>query len=618
MEKAHRAAAAALLATLFFLAGGAALRESTAVDEVAHIGAGLSYLQRLDLRLNPEHPPLGKLLAAIPLALRGTYADYSSSSWKLSEEFFNAYTTEWIFGDAVVGRWNDWKSTLLWARFPMLILTLVLGWFVYHYGSRIGGSAGSLLCLAAYATTPAFLVFGPLVITDLPVTLFSLVALWQLGEIWAAPSSGNALRFGLAFAASMLSKFTGVLIIPVVFVLFWQTRFWPTAAQPVNFDERKAWRRARWRCVFRGVLWAALFVYALYFIFSWNQPDNALDRIGSGSWAWVIRRPLMPLWLYLRGFLLMLYMGSRPMFLVGQTHPHGLPYYFPFVFALKSTLSFLLLLLLAAAAAILSRKLDRAAIPEAVRPHWRVLMIGFFVFLSACLASRMDISIRHFMLPIALLILMLAPLPRKIGVLAPRLGWQAATLVLVLTSFVPVLTAYPHLVPFVNSLAFGHPVYWLLNDSNVSWNESLPEVERFVREQHLAEIKLDWASLSDPALVVPQAQPWDCQSPGDQDAGHWVAVSAVAILEDHNCGYLQQYPHQSLAGGSFYVFKLPEPIPPAGSPGGPPLASEHRMMWGLPMDLRAWAINVERHPEQLRSELADLMQKFQQQQASGK
>ena len=178
---AHCLAAAGLLIVMFFLAGGAALHESATVDEIAHVGAGLSYLQRLDLRLNPEHPPLGKVLAAIPLALRGTHADYSGPAWKLSTDFFNAFGAQWVFGDAVLGRWNDWKSTLMWARLPMLILTLLLGWFVYRYGTRLGGPWGGLLCLTAYITTPAFLVFGPLVITDLPVTLFSIIALWQLG-----------------------------------------------------------------------------------------------------------------------------------------------------------------------------------------------------------------------------------------------------------------------------------------------------------------------------------------------------------------------------------------------------------------------------------------------------
>ena len=65
-----------LLALLAVLAGSAAFRESVAIDELAHIGAGVSYWQKLDLRFNPEHPPLVKLLAAAPLVARGVRADY--------------------------------------------------------------------------------------------------------------------------------------------------------------------------------------------------------------------------------------------------------------------------------------------------------------------------------------------------------------------------------------------------------------------------------------------------------------------------------------------------------------------------------------------------------------
>jgi hypothetical protein len=36
-------------------------------------------------------------------------------------------------------------------------------------------------------------------------------------------------------------------------------------------------------------------------------------------------------------------------------------------------------------------------------------------------------------------------------------------------------------------------------------------------------------------------------------------------------------------------------------------------MWGLPFDLRGWAVNVQRHPERLPAEMQDLMQKFQRQ-----
>src|SRR6516162_4997883 len=173
-----------LLALMAALAGGAALRESVTTDEVAHIGAGVSYLQKLDLRMNPEHPPLPKMLAALPLVFRGVRADYTHISWTASDKFFPAFLGQWVFGAWLLEKWNEPRATLAWARLPMLLLTLALGWAVFVCARRLGGSWGGLLCLSVYVSTPAFLAFGPLVHTDVAVTLFSLLALWAFAEVW--------------------------------------------------------------------------------------------------------------------------------------------------------------------------------------------------------------------------------------------------------------------------------------------------------------------------------------------------------------------------------------------------------------------------------------------------
>src|SRR6266403_2405965 len=135
-------AVAALLALMALLAGGAALRESVTVDEVAHIGAGVSYLQKLDLRMNEEHPPLAKVVAALPLVLRRVHADYSHISWTFSSKNFNEFLGEWVFGHWLIMRWNDPYSTVFWARVPMLLITLLLGLVLYSCGRQLGGIRG--------------------------------------------------------------------------------------------------------------------------------------------------------------------------------------------------------------------------------------------------------------------------------------------------------------------------------------------------------------------------------------------------------------------------------------------------------------------------------------------
>jgi hypothetical protein len=557
--------------------------------------------------MNAEHPPLPKVLAALPLVLRGVRADYSHISWTTSEKFFPAYFAQWVFGEWLLEKWNEPKTMLAWARMPMLLLTLALGWIVYACGRRLGGAWGGLLCLSVYVSSPVFLTFGPLVHTDLAVTLFSLLTLWTFAELWRDPSRKNVLLFGLSLAGALLSKFTaGVLFFAfAAFVL--SLRWRVVTGQPGNKPELREWRRARWRATLKGALWAALIVYAFYFVFSWHQPTNALDRVGVSPAALILRRLLLPPLLYLRGVLWVLITGKRPTFILGHSYSHGVWFYFPVVFALKSSLGCLSLLLLAGVAGI-SRKArgetSAAVIPAQVAVHWRVLWVSLLVFTGVCLLSPLDISIRHFSVPIVLLILLLAPVPRMVEELRGRIRSAAAlgataVVTLAASCLFTAVRAYPYYFPYINLLSLGRPAYALVNDSNVDWNQSLPEVKRFAEQHGLQKIGLDEYGFSDATVSVPQAQLWNCQSPTGDDEGKWVTLSANMILDGHNCAWLMKYPHEALAGGSLYAVHLPTHIPAAGSADGPPLPSAFREFGGTPFDIRALLTHVIEHPDDL-------------------
>jgi len=596
-----------LLLLMAVLAGGAALRESATIDEVAHIGAGVSYLQKLDLRMNPEHPPLPKVLAALPLVCRGVRADYSHISWTTSDKFLPAFLGQWVFGDWLLVRWNDPKSVLAWARLPMLLVTLALGCAVFLYARRLGGTWGGLLCLTAYVSAPAFLAFGPLVHTDMAVTLFSLLALWIFAEMWQQPTQKNVVLFALSFAGALLSKFTaGVLF--AAFASFALSLHWRAIpGQSGSKPELRQWRRTRRRATLKGISCAALTVYGFYFVFSWHQPTSALQRFGTGPAALLLRRLLMPPLLYLGGVLWVVLSGRRGTFILGHAYSHGVWFYFPVVFALKSSLGFLGLLLLAVVAGI-SRKVRAETsipvIPAQFALHWRILWVSLLVFTGVCLLSPLDISIRHFSVPLILLIMLLAPLPRMLGELHGRsrglAGAGAASVAaLVLSCLFTAVHAYPYYLPYINPLSLGRPNYALVNDSNVDWNQGLPEVRRFAEQQRLQKIAFDQYGFSDATAFVPQAYPWNCQTPTQEDAGQWVALSAANLLEARNCVWLLQYPHTALAGGSIYAVRLPSQIPAAGSAGGPPLPGAYRTFGGFPFETRGFFSHVIQNPDDL-------------------
>ena len=595
-------AAGLVLALMALLAGGAARRESVTFDEIAHVGAGVSYLQKLDLRMNEEHPPLAKVVAALPLVMRGTHADYSHISWTFSEKFFYQYLGEWVFGHWFLMKWNDPYTTLFWARMSMLAMTLILGLILYVCGARLGGRWGGLLSLSAFATMPAFLAFGPLVITDVAVTLFWVLTVWQIPNMWRSPTQGTLVKFGLAFAGALLSKFSSGLLFFVFVGFALSLRLKPLpglrvctykpcaemSEQPVEKTELRHWRRRAWRNIAKGTLWAALFVYIVYLVLSWNQPTNSFDVIPHFPASPVLRRLLMPAWIYLRGLAgFALSAGSRPTFILGHAYPHGVWFYFPVLFVLKMQLAFLLLLLLGIAVALLIKSIApaRPILPPGLDVHWRAVWISLVVFVAACMLNRLDLSIRHFVVALALTALLLAPLPRMLELLResrPRAAiignWL--TIALVLASIVTAVRAYPNYIPYLNILSMGRPGYALVNDSNVDWNQALPQVENFVRQRGLRQVLLDEYGFSDPAAYVPQAVLWHCQQPGPHDGGQWAVVSANYMVDSGNCIWLMHYQHHVLAGGSMYAVQLPEIIPPAGQPGGPPLPTDYRYLMG--------------------------------------
>ena len=608
------------------LSGGAARRESIAIDEFAHTGAGVSYWQKLDLRLNEEHPPLSKLLAGLPLAIRGARADYSHVSWTFSgSKLFHQYLGEWAFGEWFLLRWNDPRSTIWWARLPMLLVTLLLGFVLYRLGSRLGGTWGGLLCLACYATTPAFLAFGPLVVTDVLITLFWVLTVWLMPRLWRSPSRKDLLLVALAFAGALLSKFSSGLLFLVFPAVSLSLRWRPLPEVPSQKAERRRWRRrALWNFL-KAAAWAGFFVYAVYFIFSWHQSSDSFSVIPHFPTSPLLRRLLMPPWIYLRGLGgFVMSAGSRPTFLLGHSYDHGVWFYFPVIFALKSQLSFLLLLLVGLAVGVLTRAKSATTresrpIPSGWELHWRCIWVSLVVYVGACMLNRLDISVRHFLIAIALITLLLAPLPRRLEGLSasrPQLATSAAALtcVLVVFSLVSAVRSYPNYFPYISSLGMGKPAYLLVNDSNLDWDHAFPEAEQFALTHSHAAVLLDRYGFSEPEFYAPHTRLWDCQNPAATDAGLWAVVSANNLADARNCAWLLEYSHQALAGGSMYAFHLPDPIPPAGQPGGPPERKDWHFFGGnlLPFDMRETFTACLRDPTQLEPTFARIMEIGQQ------
>src|SRR5438477_8955657 len=121
MTKAPRIlniAAIALIGTFCLQALLAVPRLSATSDEPIHLSAGYSYWQTRDFRLNPEHPPLAKLLVSLPLLFLHPQFDAASNDWQTSSEYPFGFT--FLYS-------NDADRFLFWGRIPVILLAALGG-----------------------------------------------------------------------------------------------------------------------------------------------------------------------------------------------------------------------------------------------------------------------------------------------------------------------------------------------------------------------------------------------------------------------------------------------------------------------------------------------------------
>ena len=233
---------------------------SATYDEVAHLPAGYSYLHWGDYRLNPQHPPLAKMLAALPLLWRqgwpakvdlqnedvptGPETDGESSlryAWAMSFEVNVAY---YYFGHYFLygtrpgalphpegntslvmmppepeSFYNQADDLVFWGRMPILLLGLGLALLVFLWAREWFGLAGGILSLSLFCFDPNFIAHSGLVTTDVGISLFMFGAVYFLWRICRRLEVTSVVLFLLFFGLAFVTKFSAVLLLPI----FWLT-----------------------------------------------------------------------------------------------------------------------------------------------------------------------------------------------------------------------------------------------------------------------------------------------------------------------------------------------------------------------------------------------------------
>lgn len=448
---------AALLAQMAVAMVSTAVRQTPTIDEPVYIATGVIYLREHDLRYNPEHPPLGKLIIGAGAVAAGPRLD-------------TAFTgDQYAIGPHLLYRsGNDAQQVLLAARLPVIALTLLFGLVVFAFARDLTGPAGGLVALTLYAFSPDLIAHGSLATLDVPMAGFLLTSVWLVWRARRRPRLYLPLA-GVALGAAVATKMSALPAVPVLLVLVvvsvWTFR---PARHPVVKGVLSA---AATGLLAIAVVWAAYL--AVDPRLRWTAPDDlpVIDGVRGLAAGWMpFPRPFQDGMRVQFGFEDMRWTS----FLFGDVYQGSHWYYLPAALGVKTPLGMLVLWAAGVAA--------MAAVPR-LRPAAPYVLVPTAALLAVAMTGARDLGVRYAIyLPMFLAV-------AAAGVTVVRWRWtKAATAALLLCVAVSSLRTYPYYMPYSNE-AFGGPskTHLRLHDSNVDWGQDLGRLADRLRTRYPGE-----------------------------------------------------------------------------------------------------------------------------------
>lgn len=599
-----RAATVAFLLAIFLLACLAADRaDAPTYDETTHLAAGYLHLARGDYHFQVNHPPVAKMLAAMPLLWRGIDAP-PAPRW--DAELTNRFEhRRWAWRLLYGTPGQDAQRLVSAGRIPIMVAGLGLLTLVWAWTRRLHGGVAAAGALALAAVDPNLVAHAHLVTADVPVTAFmagTMYALWRALARWRW---GPIVLAGVLLGLGIATKYTAFLLVPIVALVAVGRALdlapWPVAPWPARALRRRSSRLLAALSLIVIVMGlAGLTLWAAYRFRAAAAPDGPVELTARaraawfpavGSWpvegvTWAARRGLIPdAWGH---GLLYLWSDRRLVpqraFLAGDLSEHGWWYYFPAALALKVPLgTWALAALGAGAATVAALRRRRGSVPAAgpgpveggvaAARRWGLVCLatGPIAVLGAGALSSLDIGLRQ-VLPVypALLVTAGAGVGWSVTVARSRVARVAVGLLLLWVGASSWRVA-PFYLAYFNEAAGGPAggARWLV-DSNLDWGQALRLLPAWLAARGITEINLCYFGTADPDAYgldyvrLPGGTSYSQAPAPPRRPGH-VAISATHLAGVHFSPALRAWYRDLLGrarlvgvvGYAIYVFEIP-------------------------------------------------------------
>lgn len=536
--------------------------DSATTDEVAHIPSGYSYVKYWDYRLNPEHPPLAKVIAGVPLALqKNIIGPKNDWSWN----GINQWEAGWYM---LYEAGNNPAKVLFWSRLPMMLLMIGLGLFIFKWSRELFGRKVGLITLTLFAFYPDIIAHGRLVTTDIAAAFGYVVAIYYFNKALEKQTLKYILIAGAAFALAQLLKFSAFLLFGVFLTLI--------IIKAIIERRKNGFWQGLWK-YFKNYFWVCalslIIVWIVYIPFVWNTPPNIEHQLiesnlTSDPKTLILRnfvhyfennRVLRGLGHYLLGVMLVIgrVEGGNATYIMGHLSDKSISWFFPVAWLIKTPIT-IILLLISAIVAFFARKKTKAEI-------WlgSLLLSPFLFYWAFTLKGSLNIGIRHLMPTIPFVLLLIGYLIYPyINTAKKFLPQKIIISILIIFMAASTLSYYPSFIGYFNEFVPRDKRYEYLVDSSLDWGQDLLRLKKYVDDNNIKVIKTDYFGGSVPGYYMPEAVEW--HSSYGPTTG-WLAVSATFYQSSKLYGekegkwsyqWLDNIKPKAIIGGSILVFNI--------------------------------------------------------------
>jgi len=576
--------AAFLLIFVFAVAIFSMEGDSATMDEVAHLPAGYSYLTQKDMRLNPEHPPLLKDLAALPsLFIKGIKFPAEIKDWK---EDVNG---QWGFGfHFLYGMGNPADIMIFWGRLPMILTLILLGFYIFKWARELFGNKAALLALFLFSFSPTFLAHGRLMTTDVVAAAGAFIATYYFIKALKAPSKKSIVLAGISFGLAELFKFSLILLIP--FFVFLAFIWWLVkSGRPLQ----------TLKILILVFVIGYLLVWPVYLYHVWNYPKDRQIRDTqfllssfkypqvANSVSWMADKPILrPYAQYALGLVMAVQRvtGGHTTYFLGEVSAAGWKNYFPVVYSIKEPLTFHILTLIALlyVAWLINPPFFTKRggwqntwqrFSNWIKSHFPefAMLIFIGIYWLTSLTSDLTIGVRH-LLPLFPFTMVLVAGVISQWLRRPLLKMKYLFLgILIIWQVFSVIKIYPHFLAYFNEIVGGPDKSYIYTvDSNLDWGQDLKRLKKWVDENKIEKIYVEYFGGSDAKYYLKEKfSPWQGNLlEEDFPKGNYLAVSATFLQRgrgfpvpgfDQSWGYyfwLNKYKPVAKIGYSIFVYYI--------------------------------------------------------------